>query len=356
MGMLGFSQLLITKAFWGDCIDLFVKWVGNYGWAIILLTIAIKLILTPIEILQKRVNAKNAKMQAIMQPELQKVQQQYPGDRNKLNQKQMELAKKYNFNMTGTCMVLLVSLIITLTVFTSLFTGINALSKKQENIAFNEIYQTYQQAEQYVVDNEENFWDENDVLDQTKVDAYIANQVNAKFKQQSKKYSFMWVKNVWKGDTSTSPVVKYSSFKTYALKNGIVSESELAEFEQDYNEIKAIIEVDNKNNGCYLLIVFAGLITFLMQFMQIKIQEKKTGVRNPSSKTMLIIMPIFMIIFASTSSALFTLYIIANSIISALISTAIDLCLPKDKSDKGNVVYKKGNTEVVEYSRNYNKG
>ena len=28
--------------------------------------------------------------------ELQKVQQQFPGDRNKLNQKQMELAKKYN--------------------------------------------------------------------------------------------------------------------------------------------------------------------------------------------------------------------------------------------------------------------
>ena len=65
---------------------------------------------------------------------------------------------------------------------------------------------------------------------------------------------------------------------------------------------------------------------------------------------------IFMLIFASTSSALFTLYIIANSIISALISTTIDLCLPKDKSDNGNVVYKKGNTEVVEYSRNYNKG
>ena len=35
MGMLEFSQLLITKAFWGKCIDLFVKWVGNYGWAII---------------------------------------------------------------------------------------------------------------------------------------------------------------------------------------------------------------------------------------------------------------------------------------------------------------------------------
>ncbi|MBQ7798374.1 MAG: hypothetical protein IJ371_04555, partial [Clostridia bacterium] len=84
---------------------------------------------------------------------------------------------------------------------------------------------------------------------------------------------------------------------------------------------------------------------------------KKTGVKNPSSKMMLIIMPIFMIIFASTSSALFTLYIIANSIMSALISTVIELCTPSNKDKSGNqVVYKKGNTEVVEYSRNYNKG
>ena len=355
MGMLEFSQLLITKAFWGKCIDLFVKWVGNYGWAIILLTVAIKLVLLPIEIMQKRVNAKNAKMQAIMQPELQKVQHQFPGDRNKLNQKQMELAKKYNFNMTGTCMILLLSLVITLVVFTTLFTSINSISKKQENVAFNEIYQTYIQAEEYIVNNADEFFTEGS-LDQVKVDTYISNQVNAKFKDQSKKYSFMWVKNVWKGDTKTSPVVNYNSFKKYALKNGIVLEEDLTEFEQDYNTIKDIIEVDNKHNGCYLLLILAGVITFLMQFMQVKIQEKKTGVKNPSAKVMLIIMPIFMIIFASTSSALFTLYIIANSIISALTSTTIDLLQPKDKGGNAEVVYKKGNTEVVEYSRNYRKG
>ena len=106
-----------------------------------------------------------------------------------------------------------------------------------------------------------------------------------------------------------------------------------------------------------MLIILAGAITFLMQFMQVKIQEKKTGTKNPSAKVMLIIMPIFMIIFASTSSALFTLYIIANSLISAVTSTTIDLLQPKDKGgDNGQVVYKKGNTEVVEYSRNYRKG
>lgn len=360
MGVLNFSQMLITKAFWGDCIDLFVKWVGNYGWAIILLTIAIKLVLTPIEIVQKRVNAKNAKMQAIMQPELQKVQQQYPGDRNKLNQKQMELAKKYNFNMTGTCLTLLISMIITLVVFTSLFTGINSLSKKQEKIAFNEIYQTYTQAVNYTVDNSQDFLVDGGVeVDQAKVDAYIKQQVNNTFDKQSDKYSFMWVKNVWKGDKTVSPVVSYSSFEKYAIKQGYIENTDAGkvELKAQYDQIKGIIEEDNKNNGCYLLIILAGVITFLVQFLQVKLQEKKTGTKNPSAKMMLIIMPIFMIIFASTSSALFTLYIIANSIMSALISTTIELCTPNSKDhNSGNVVYKKGNTEVVEYSRNYNKG
>lgn len=358
MGMLEFSQLLITKAFWGNLIDWFVDWVGNYGWAIILLTIALKLVLVPVEIIQKNVNRKNAKMQAIMQPELQKIQQQYPGDRNKLNQKQMELAKKYNFNMTGTCVTLLVTMAITLIVFTSLFTGLNSLSKKQENIAFTEIYQTYQEAKDYTQDTaNEQFFNEDDTVNQDAVNDYISTQVNTKFKEQSKKYSFMWVKNVWKGDTTTSPVVNYSSFKKYALNKGIVVKADLEQFEADYKAIKDIIHVKNDNNGCYLLIILAGVITFLAQFMQIKLQEKKTGVKNPSAKTMLIIMPVFMIIFASTSSALFTLYIIANSIMSALVSTVIDLCQPKDNNTNGTqVVYKKGNTEVVEYSRNYNKG
>ncbi len=353
--MLEFSQLLITKAFWADCIDFFVKWVGNYGWAIILLTIALKLILSPLDIMQKRVSKRNAKMQAIMQPELQKVQQQFPGDRNKLNQKQMELAKKYNFNMTGTCLTLLISLIVTLTVFTSLFISLNALSSKQEKIAFNEIYQTYTDAKDYTESHMYEFLNDDLTINQKKVDKYITDKVNAKYEKQSKKYSFMWVENVWKGDTSTSPVVSYSSFKSYALKHNIVEKENLDEFKADYKEIKSIIEDGRQNNGCYLLIILAGVITFLTQFLQIKLQEKKSGVKNPSSKTMLIIMPIFMLIFASTSSALFTLYIIANSIISAVISTTVDMCLPEDKNS-GQVVYKKGNTEVVEYSRNYKKG
>lgn len=353
--MLEFSQMLITKACWGKLIDLFVKWLGNYGWAIILLTVVLKLVLSPIDIIQKRMNKKNARMQALMQPELQKVQQQFPNDRNKLNQKQMELSKKYNFNMTGTCLTLLVTMAITITVFTSLFIGIRALSEKQENVAFNEIYQTYIQAEVYTQNPENTQFLNEDLTVEQAINEYISKQVNDKYKQQSKKYSFMWVQNVWKKDTTTSPVVNYSSFKQYALDNGIVDEAGLEDFEKDYNSISNIITEKHKYNGCYILIILAGVITFLSQWLQAKIQKKKSGANAvASSKMMYIIMPLFMIIFASTSSALFTLYIITSSIMTTLISIVSDLIGGKDKDEQ--VVYKKGKTEVVEYSRNYNKG
>lgn len=357
MGMLEFSQMLITKACWGKLIDLFVKWLGNYGWAIILLTIALKLVLSPIDVIQKRMNKKNAKMQALMQPELQKIQEQFPNDRNKLNQKQMELSKKYNFNMTGTCLTLLITMIITIVVFTSLFIGIRSLSEKQENVAFNEIYQTYTTAVEYTKDpTNTQFLNEDLTPNEDAINNYIHEQVNAKYKEQSKKYSFMWVQNVWKKDTTTSPVVNYSSFEKYALKNGIVEEANLEQFKKDYESISNIITAKHKYNGCYILIILAGLITFLSQWLQAKIQKRKGAPASPNSKIMYIIMPLFMIIFASSSSALFTLYIITSSVMSTLISIVADLLQGKDKDDPAKVIYKKGNTEVVEYSRNYNKG
>lgn len=358
MGMLNFSQLLITKAFWGKCIDFFLDWVGNYGWAIILLTIALKLILSPMDIMQKHLNKKNARMQAIMQPELQKIQEKYPGDRNKLNQKQMELAKKYNFNMTGTCLTLLITMIISITVFSSLFFSLNSLSSKQENVAFNEIYQTYVEAQAYT-QTDEQFKNDDDSINQELANSYIHGVVLDKFESQSDKYSFMWVKNVWKKDTSTSPVVNYSSFEKYMLKNGLVEDSQLGQLKANHTAIAEIIESEHKYNGCYILIILAGAVTLVAQLLQTKLQKIKAGPNaqaNPTNKTMMIIMPIFMIIFASTSSALFTLYIITNSIISAVISTILELCQKKDKDDGIKVLHKQGNTEVVEYSRNYNKG
>ena len=78
---------------------------------------------------------------------------------------------------------------------------------------------------------------------------------------------------------------------------------------------------------------------------------------NTMNKVMMAIIPISMLIFAYTSNVVFTLYIITNSLMATIISTIISLLMRrinKGKTDK-EIILKKKNVEIMEYSRNYKK-
>ena len=77
---------------------------------------------------------------------------------------------------------------------------------------------------------------------------------------------------------------------------------------------------------------------------------------NKMNLIMFAVIPVTMLVLAMTSNVVFTLYIIANSIMATIISTVISLVLKKkNKGGDDNVLFKKKNVEVVEYSRNYKK-
>ena len=60
-----------------------------------------------------------------------------------------------------------------------------------------------------------------------------------------------------------------------------------------------------------------------------------------------------MVIFAFTSNVVFTLYVIVNSIMTAIISTILALTMkPKKDANGEEIILPKKNVEVVEYSRN----
>jgi YidC/Oxa1 family membrane protein insertase len=79
---------------------------ANYGIVIILLTLIVRLILTPLTISQTR---SMAKMQKI-QPALQELQKKYKDDKQKLQQETMEFYKKNNVNPLAGCLPLLFQL------------------------------------------------------------------------------------------------------------------------------------------------------------------------------------------------------------------------------------------------------
>src|SRR3990170_4229847 len=81
----------------------FYALIPSFGLAIILLTVAVRLVLLPLSIKQTR---SMREMQKI-QPEVKKLQQKHKGDRQKMNEAMMALYKEHGVNPFGGCAPLL---------------------------------------------------------------------------------------------------------------------------------------------------------------------------------------------------------------------------------------------------------
>ncbi|MBO4897959.1 MAG: YidC/Oxa1 family membrane protein insertase [Clostridia bacterium] len=90
----------------GHIIAFIYKYVQNYGVAIIIFTLLVRLLLLPLNIKQQR---SMLRMKAI-NPLLQKIQTKYKDDKEKLNQETMKLYKEYNINPMAGCLPLLIQL------------------------------------------------------------------------------------------------------------------------------------------------------------------------------------------------------------------------------------------------------
>ena len=89
---------------------------GNYGMAIILLTVMVKLVFFPLS------NKSFKSMSAMkkLQPQMERLREQHKDDKQKLNQETMELYKRYEVNPLGGC----IPMIVQLPVFIGLYQGL----------------------------------------------------------------------------------------------------------------------------------------------------------------------------------------------------------------------------------------
>jgi YidC/Oxa1 family membrane protein insertase len=82
------------------------RYVGNYGVAIILLTIMIKILFWP---LTHKSYTSMQKMKKL-QPKIQQIREKYKDDRDKLNQELMQVYKTYKVNPAGGCLPMLLQI------------------------------------------------------------------------------------------------------------------------------------------------------------------------------------------------------------------------------------------------------
>lgn len=97
-----FRTLITTPL--GYILGWIYEFVQNYGVAVILFTVLIKLILLPLGLKQQK---SMTKMQKI-QPKLKEIQDKYQYDQTKASQEMMKLYKEYGVSPTGGCLPLLI--------------------------------------------------------------------------------------------------------------------------------------------------------------------------------------------------------------------------------------------------------
>ncbi|MFZ2302914.1 MAG: membrane protein insertase YidC [Gallionella sp.] len=100
----GWLTVLSAPLFW--VMALFFDWTHNWGIAIILLTVLIKLLFFPLSAASYRSMAK----MRVVAPKLEKIKQQCGSDREKLNKAMMELYKTEKINPLGGCLPVVVQI------------------------------------------------------------------------------------------------------------------------------------------------------------------------------------------------------------------------------------------------------
>ena len=90
--------------------------VGNYGIAIIVLTIIVRIALWPLNVSQQR----SMRTMQTLQPKMKAIQDRYKNDPQKMQQKMMEFYKEHKFNPMGGCLPLLIQMPIFILLYSAL--------------------------------------------------------------------------------------------------------------------------------------------------------------------------------------------------------------------------------------------
>ena len=125
--------------FFANIFGYILKWVyllvKNYGLAIIIFSVLVKIVMLPISIRQQKTMKKNEKIQK----ELKILQIKHKGNPERLNQETMELYKRENVNPFGGCFTIIIQFILLISMFYLVKSPLTYMQKIDNNVIENEI-------------------------------------------------------------------------------------------------------------------------------------------------------------------------------------------------------------------------
>lgn len=114
----GWLTILAVPLFW--LLSFYHDWTDNWGAAIILLTLTVKLIFFPLSAAGYRSMAK----MRVVTPKLQRIREQYASDRQRMHQAMMEFYKEEKINPMGGCLPILVQIPVFIALFWTLLAAV----------------------------------------------------------------------------------------------------------------------------------------------------------------------------------------------------------------------------------------
>lgn len=129
----------------GYILNFIYNFIGNYGLAIIIFSILIKILMIPISIKQQKTMKKSTKIQAKMK----EIQIKYKNNPEKLNEATMELYKSENMSPFSGCLSAIVQIILLFSVFYLVRSPLSYMKKVDSGIIdkYSKIIQQYQLSE-----------------------------------------------------------------------------------------------------------------------------------------------------------------------------------------------------------------
>ena len=342
--------------------------IASFGWTVVLFTVVLRLILSPLDIWQKVNARKNNKAMERMKPQLEALQARYADDKQRLQQEQMALYKKEKYSTMGMCL----PTIVTFVVFFVVFAGFRQMVGYQFAKDYKECVKAYnasisEQIEQnkdkaFIIDNGDGKWDIDDIAKtQEGADFYKSAKENAQQKVYEVYYSedqktirsFLWIKNIFVSDNWAQAV---PDFATVTGQKGMATSKLTGITIDEYNDVMAKVlgtggyGKNGKWNGLLILPVLSIALSFLSTKLLSGSQAQppapaqdaqgegaeKAKAQQQSMKMMQYVMPVMMGVFALFYSGAFALYMFTSSLCAILFQLTFNLIAKLvDKSREG---------------------
>lgn len=342
--------------------------VASFGWTVVLFTVILRLILSPLDIWQKVISRRNNKAMERMKPQLEALQARYADDKQRLQQEQMALYKKEKYSTMGMCL----PTIVTFVVFFVVFAGFRQMVGYQFAKDYKECVKAYNTSiaeqieankdEAYIVDNGDGKWDIDDVAKtESGADFYAAAKKNAQHAVYNVYYSedqvtirsFLWIKNIFVSDNWAQAV---PDFATVTGQKGMATSKLTGITIDEYNDVMADVlgtggyGKDGKWNGLLILPILSIALSFLSTKLLSGSQAQppappqdaqgegaeKAKSQQQTMKMMQYVMPIMMGVFALFYSGAFALYMFTSSLCAILFQLTFNFIAKLvDKSREG---------------------